>query len=174
MCKIIEFPVNRVQKTESNGFKNLKALFEICSSVTTYNFYLDTVEDLFQKNQITENEMLTLRRIGRQKRQKLANPNQKPQKAEKPGTYCYTPEMNQQEPERCQMEARRAYYGKHFFIDTPLTLKGRGITFIKSYKSQDLTESGQYKTGWNEYQVTNLAYEKLKSQYAISFECCLD
>ena len=82
--------------------------------------------------------------------------------------------MGQQAPEGCQMEARRAYYGKHFFIDTPLTLKGRGITFIKAYKSQDLAESGQYKTGWNEYQVTNLAYEKLKSQYAISFECCLD
>ena len=64
MCKIIEFPVNRIRKTESNGYKNLKALFEVSASVETCSFYLDTVEELFRKSQITENEMLTLRRIG--------------------------------------------------------------------------------------------------------------
>lgn len=174
MCKIIEFPVNRVKKIESNSYKNLKALFEVSASVTTCNFYLEAVEDLFQKAQITENEMLTLRRIGRQKRLSLANPKQEPQKAEKHGSYLYTPEMGQQEPEGCQMKASLSYYGKHYFIDTPLELKGRGISFIKKYSARDFVDPNNKKIGWNEYQVTKLAYEKLKKQYAISFECALD
>ena len=72
------------------------------------------------------------------------------------------------------MEAQLSYYGKHYFIDTPLQIKGRGITFIKTYKSNELGNHGQYKAGWNEYKVTKKAYEKLKEQYAISMECCLD
>lgn len=143
MCKIIEFPVNRVKKIESNGYKNLKALFEVSASVTTCNFYLEAVEDLFQK-------------------------------AEKHGSYLYTPEMGQQEPEGCQMKASLSYYGKHYFIDTPLELKGRGISFIKKYSARDFVDPNNKKIGWNEYQVTKLAYEKLKKQYAISFECALD
>lgn len=174
MCKIIEFPVNRIQKTESNGYKNLKALFEVCSSVTTCSFYLESVEELFKKSQITENEMFTLRRIGRQKRLALANPRQKPQKAEKAGTYCYTLEMGQQEPEGCQMEASLSHYGKHYFIDMPLELKGRGISFIQKYSEKDFADPNNKKVGWNEYQVTKLAYEKLKNQYAISYKCALD
>lgn len=174
MSKIIEFPINRIQRTESNGYKNLKALFEICSSVTTCNFYLESVEELFRKAQITENEMLTLRRIGRQKRLTLTNSEQEPQKAEKPGTYLYTLEMGQQEPAGCQMEASLSYYGKHYFIDTPLELKGRGISFIRKYSAKDFTNPNNKKIGWNEYQVTKLAYEKLKSQYAISYKCSLD
>lgn len=166
MCKIIQFPVK-----ESNGYKNLLALFNICESVESCNFYLESVEQLFEDGSITEKELHTLRRIGRQKRLALAAPAQEPQKAEKPGTYCYTPEMGQSRPE-CQMEASRAYYGKHMYIDTPMTLKGRGITFLKQYKPGDLYTSR--KDGWNHYQVTNLAFEKLKMQYAISMECCLD
>ena len=84
-----------------------------------------------------------------QKPVKLANPVKEPEKAEKPGTYCYTPEMGEQKPVNCQMEASRAYYGKHFFIYTLLEIKGRGITFIK--KCND---------GRNEY--------------SISMELCLD
>ena len=167
MCKIIQFPVK-----ESNGYKNMVALFEICDTVESCNFYLESVEQLFQNDSITEKEMYTLRRIGRQKRLKLANPEQEPLRAEKPGTYTYTPEMGQQKPAGCQMEASRAYYGKHMYIDTPMTLKGRGITFLKQYKPGDLYDSR--KDGWNHYQVTNLAFEKLKEQYTISMECCLD
>lgn len=174
MCKIIEFPVNRIRKTESKSYNHMKIFFEMCSSVTSCNEYLNMTELLFQQNSITENEMLTLRRIGRMKRLELANPKQEPQKAEKPGTYLYTPEMGQQEPEGCQMEARRAYYGKHYFIDTPLELKGRGISFIRKYSARDFVDPNNKKIGWNEYQVTKLAYEKLKNQYAISYECALD
>lgn len=174
MCKIIEFQANRIKKVESNGYKNLKALFEVCASVTTCNFYLEAFEELFQKTQISENEMLTLRQIGRQKRLELANPKQEPQKAEKPGTYLYNPEMGQQEPEGCQMEANLSHYGKHYFIDTPLDLKGRGISFIRKYSEKDFADPNNKKVGWNEYQVTKLAYEKLKNKYAISYECALD
>lgn len=162
------------RKQESNGYKNLSALFQICDSVESCNVYLEMTETLFEKGSISESELYTLRRIGRQKRLELANSPQEAQKAEAPGAYTYTPEMGQQKPEGCQMEARRAYYGNHVFIDTTLELKGRGIQFLKTYSPNDLTRSGQYKSGWNSYQVTNRAYDLLKSQYAIAWESCLD
>lgn len=77
MCKIIQFP----KRVESNGFKNLKALFEICDSAESCNFYLESAEQLFESGSITENELLTLRRIGRQKRLSLANLFSEPVKA---------------------------------------------------------------------------------------------
>lgn len=170
MCKIIQFPT----KTESNGYKNLVALFEMCESVESCGFYLDSAEDLYKNSSISEKELYTLRRIGRQKRADLSQPKLNTFKADKPGTYTYTPEMGQEKPSGCQMEARHSYYGKHMYIDTPMELKGRGIKLLRTYKATELTTSGQYKTGWNEYQVTNLAFEKLKGQYAISMECNLD
>ena len=139
---IINFP-----RQESAGYRNLKMLFEVVGSVESCNFYLESAEQLFENGDITENELLTLRRIGRQKRIRLANPPQKRQ---------------------------RAYYGKHYFLDTPLHLKGRGITLVKSYAADELTQSGKYKAGWSEYRVTKKAFEKLKEQYAISFKRYLD
>lgn len=170
MGEIIQFPEKR-----SNGYYNLAALFEICDSVASCNAYLDIAETLFENGDISESELHTLRRIGRGKRLELATPQQEEAlKAEKPGTYVYTPEMGQQKPEGCQIEAHRAYYGGHIFIDTPLELKGRGIQFLKTYKPGDLTSSGQYKSGWNTCRVTNRAYDLLKTRYAISWESCLD
>ena len=84
--------------------------------------------------------------------------------AEAPGVYCYTPEMGGQKPE-CQMEASRGYYGKHWFIDTPLELKGRGIELIKKYQEKDFC-SKDHRVGWNEYRVTDRAFEKLKEKYS--------
>lgn len=92
--------------------------------------------------------------------------------ADSPGVYCYTPEMGGQKPD-CQMEASRGYYGKHWFIDTPLELKGRGIEFIKKYQEKDFC-SKDHRAGWNEYRVTNRAFEKLQEQYTISQELFLD
>ena len=91
----------------------------------------------------------------------------------RPGTHVYWPEMGDRKPE-CKIEASLSYYGKHYFLDTPLELKGRGITFIKKYERKDLTASGQYKVGWNEYQVTKRAFDLLKQQYSISMEALLD
>lgn len=90
-----------------------------------------------------------------------------------PGVYQYTPEMGGAKPD-CQMEASRGYYGGHWFIDTPLEIKGRGITFLKKYTDKDFCTPGHYRVGWNEYRVTNKAFDKLKEQYTISQEVCLD
>ena len=49
------------------------------------------------------------------------------------GLHCYTPEMGQRKPE-VKMEASLSYYGKHYFVDTPLELKGRGITEIEAHR----------------------------------------
>lgn len=176
MCKIIQFPVKSavsVTKAESNGYKNLKTLFEICDNIESCNFFLESAEQLRASGNITEGELYALRRIGRTKRLELANPPADPQPVTTPGTYAYTPEMGQQKPE-CQIEAQRSYYGKHFYLDTPLELKGRGITFIKKYSEKDFVVPNNYRIGWNEYQVTELAFEKIKKSYTVSMECFLD
>lgn len=89
------------------------------------------------------------------------------------GLHCYTPEMGQRKP-NCQMMARLGHYGKHYYIDTPLTLKGRGITHLGQLKSSDLTSFGQYKVGWHQYKVTTNAFDKLKEQYSVSMDIPLD
>ena len=91
----------------------------------------------------------------------------------KPGTHLYWPEMGDRKPE-CKIEASLSYYGKHYFLDTPLELKGRGIMFLGKLESKNLTTSGQYKAGWNHYQVTTRAFNLLKQQYPISMEALLD
>ena len=159
MCKIIQFP----NRTESNGYKNLVALFEICDNVESCNFYLESVEDLYNNDDISEKELYTLRRIGRQKRISLANPKPEAVKAEEPGTYLYTPEMRQEAPEQCEMVAGLCYYGNHYWIRTSLELKGGGIT--RNEPSRD---------GLNNYTVTKLAYSKLEKQYKIAYESHLD
>lgn len=170
MAKIIAFPV----KGNTNGYKNMIDLFNVCKSIGSCNFYLEAVEVMFQNGHITEKELLTLRRVGRQRRIQLANPLQEPRKADQPGLYTYTPEMGQQKPVGCLIEASLGHYGKHYFLDTPLELKGRGITLLETYKDSNLNKSGKYKTGWNCYQVTERAFEKIKQQYAVSMERCLD
>lgn len=169
MCTIIQFPV-----THSTAYANLVQLFDVCDTVDSCNFYLESVETLADRGDITEKEMYTLRRIGRTKRIELAAPKQKAAVASAPGVYVYTPEMGQQKPEGCQIEASLSHYGKHYFIDTPLQLKGRGISFMRTYSAKDFTNPDNHKVGWNEYCVTKLAFEKLKSQYAISYESNLD
>lgn len=110
----------------------------------------------------------------RKRRLEMAKPVQTEKEvAESPGVYCYTPEMGQQKPD-CQMEASRGYYGKHWYIDTPLSLKGRGITFLKKYTDNDFYMPGNYRVGWNEYRVTDRAFDKLKEQYTISQRVLLD
>ena len=169
MGKVIQFPV-----IESVGYSNLSCLFSVARSVETVNFYLDTVEQLEKGGCLRPGEYEKLKEQGRSKRLELAQPEPvAAEQPEQPGTYTYTPEMGQKKPV-CQMEASRSYYGKHMYIDTPLELKGRGITFLKKYESKELTAYGQYKVGWNHYQVTNRAFEKLKEQYTISMECLLD
>ena len=82
--------------------------------------------------------------------------------ADKPGEYSYCYEM-QKAPTGCDFAADLAYYGKHYFLrplrdDLP-RLHGRGI---------------DYDEKRNTYTVTLRAYDKLKQQYRISYETCLD
>jgi hypothetical protein len=91
----------------------------------------------------------------------------------RPGVKAYTPEMGDRKP-ATRMEARRAHYGKHYHIDTPEELKGRGIEFQRTYTAADLTRAGQHKAGWHSYLVTLRAFEILKTKYAIGYEMLLD
>ncbi|MBD5098146.1 MAG: hypothetical protein HDT35_01075 [Clostridiales bacterium] len=82
--------------------------------------------------------------------------------ADKPGEYFYYYEMNHA-PTGCDFSAELAYYGKHYIL-RPLhnglpRLHGRGITYNEQY---------------NTYIVTLRAYEKIKEQYKIKREMCLD
>lgn len=82
--------------------------------------------------------------------------------ADKPGEYVYCYEM-QQAPTGCDFSADLSYYGKHYFLrplrdDLP-QLHGRGISYDEECKT---------------YTVTTRAYDKLKEQYRIRYETCLD
>ena len=81
--------------------------------------------------------------------------------------------MGGQKPE-CQIEATRSSAGDHFYLETPLELKGRGIRKERVLKAENLRQNYQYKAGWSEYCVTARAFEKLKEQYTISQEAFLD
>ena len=86
----------------------------------------------------------------------------------------YSPELGEKKPEKVQGRTTLSHNGKHYFLDTPLELKGRGITFDRTYKATDLTEAGQYKVGWHQYQVTHRAMKALAEQYDFSRENLLD
>lgn len=86
------------------------------------------------------------------------------------GLHAYAPEMGQRKPE-VKMEASLAYYGKHYFVDTPLELKGRGITEVEAHWVDGCQKKIE---NWRSYRVTKATFEKLKSQYPISLECLLD
>ncbi len=43
-----------------------------------------------------------------------------------PGVTVYYPELGDRKPE-VKMEASLGHYGTHYYVDTPLDLKGRGI-----------------------------------------------
>lgn len=171
MAKIIRFPV---REQESVAYGNYTQLIEAALSKETLNFYMECIEESEKKGHFLERESEKLLEQGRKRHLEMAKPVQTEKEvAESPGVYCYTPETGQQKPD-CQMEASRGYYGKHWYIDTPLSLKGRGITFLKKYTDNDFYMSGNYRVGWNEYRVTDRAFDKLKEQYTISQRCYLD
>jgi len=87
-----------------------------------------------------------------------------------PGLHCYTPEMGDRKPE-VKMEASLGWYGKHYYVDTPLELKGRGIVEQPANWVEGCRKQVE---GWHSYRVTLKAFEKLKAQYPISMECFLD
>ena len=91
----------------------------------------------------------------------------------RPGVKAYTPEMGDRKPVT-RMEASLGHYGKHYYIDTPEELCGRGIEYRKTYTANELSNTGQHKVGWHSYRVTSRAFEKLKSAYPIGYAMHLD
>lgn len=77
------------------------------------------------------------------------------------GVTTYTPEMKDAKP-LADIEAKMSHTGSKWRLKTRLALKGRGI------KLHDADN------GINVYYATELAFEKLEQQYAISMECLLD
>ena len=172
MAQIIQFPTKEAMA--SNGYSNLSGLIAIATSNEAVESYI-SVADLMQKvGYLHDGDLEKLTEQAREKRLEMAKPELAEKEAvEAPGVYRYTPEMGGQKPD-CQMEASRGYYGKHWYIDTPLEIKGRGIEFVKKYQEKDFCKPGNYRVGWNSYRVTNRAFEKLKEKYSISLECLLD
>lgn len=158
----------------SNGFTSAKALFATVDSLESCNSLIEATHQLYAKNCISIIEYEKLKEIGRAKRLELARPlPNEPVAVEGPGLCTYTPEMGDSKP-ICQIEAQLAYYGKHYYLDTPLDLNGRGIRFQKRYKASDFTDANDRRVGWNQYYVTKRAFEKLKETYSVSMETYLD
>jgi hypothetical protein len=84
----------------------------------------------------------------------------------------YYPEMREPKP-AAEIEARMSHSGRHWYIDTPLTLKGCGIKYLGTLTADQLTREGQWKVGWHEYRVTNAAFDRLTERYDISTACLL-
>lgn len=172
MAQIIRFPVKT--QAASSGYDNLSRLIAVAATKEVLNFYVESIEQMKESGNLLDGEVQKLTELGREKRLEMEKPNPvEKESVENPGVYCYTPEMGQKKPD-CQMEASRGYYGGHWYIDTPLEIKGRGITFLKKYADKDFCVPGNYRVGWNEYRVTNRAFEKLQEQYTISQELFLD
>lgn len=166
---IIQFP-----QTHSNIFLNLTQLIELASDNLVVEEYAELMAVCHEEGEFRPGEVETLQEQIRARRLENARPEKKPAVVPtEPGLYCYTPEMGEQKPE-CQIEAHRSYYGKHYHIDTPLELKGRGIKKDGVIQANNLRSNYQYKDGWFEYTVTERAFEKLQEQYTISQELLLD
>lgn len=88
------------------------------------------------------------------------------------GVHTYYPDMGDRRI-NAQLEARLSYNGSHYFVDSPHELKGRGITFIKTYTADHFIRPSRL-IGWHSYKVTQAAFEKLKQEYSISMERLLD
>lgn len=82
----------------------------------------------------------------------------------------YYPEMKEPKPV-AQIEASLGHYAKHWYLRTPLSLKGRGIKFNGSITANEVTSPRL--VGWNRYVVTVAAFDKLAKQYDIVSESLL-
>jgi hypothetical protein len=172
MAQIIQFPAKKVKP--STGYNNMTRLIAIADTAAKLNYYMETVGDMEKKGYLLNGEYQKLVEQGRSRQLEMAKPQLiKKQEVNGSGAYSYTPEMGGQKPD-CQMEARLSHYGKHYFVDTPLNLKGRGITLVKKYKKEDFMNHDDHRVGWNEYRVTKKAFLKLKEEYSISMENYLD
>lgn len=90
-----------------------------------------------------------------------------------PNHQSYYPEMGDAKPQ-AEIEASLSHYGKHYFLKTRLTLKGRGIKFLGTMTAETLTPQAQHRAGTHRYKVTEKAYEKICREHSVSYEILLD
>jgi hypothetical protein len=76
------------------------------------------------------------------------------------GIHAFTPEMGQRKP-NCQLKATLSHTGKYRVV-SPIELQGRGIKHYQSEGNRHI------------YYLTDLAFDKLKTQYSVSMERLLD
>jgi len=86
----------------------------------------------------------------------------------------YYSEMGEKRPADAQIDATLGHYGKHYFLKTPLVLKGRGIEHLGTETAETLCEFAHDKIGWHRYKVTLKAMERIEAQYKVASECLLD
>ena len=86
-------------------------------------------------------------------------------------SYC--PEMNETKPEATQIDAQLSHYGKHWFLRTPLTLKGRGVVHLGVETVESLVPQAQHKAEWNKYKVTEKAFDAICERYNVATESLL-
>ena len=167
MAKVIEFP------KESKSYDNFRRIISVATN-ETLEFYAELMAVSAEEGYFLPGEYEKLTEQLRQRRLDNAKPEPKPAvEALKPGLYLYYPEMGEQKPQ-CQIEAERSYYGRHYHLRTPLSLKGRGIVFDGVLDADRLSQSAKYQDDWREYTVTERAFDKLQEQYTISQEAFLD
>lgn len=85
----------------------------------------------------------------------------------------YYPEMNETKPTGIGT-AQLGHYGKHYYVNTRLELKGRGIEFLRTLAPSDLVPSAQHRVGEHEYRVTLNAFKKLCEKLDFTGEILLD
>lgn len=174
MAKILEFP-KQAQKM-SAGYHNLSRLINLVDNMAELEFFAEAAVVGEEDGKLLPGEYAKLGEQIRSKGRELTKPEKKTvmvQEVTGPGLYIWCPEMGEGQPE-CQIRARIGHYGTHYYLDTPLTLKGRGITFLEKHEAKNLTASGQYMAGWNGYKATERAFKKLQEQYSISMESNFD
>jgi hypothetical protein len=89
------------------------------------------------------------------------------------GMHFHCPEMNEKARGDSQIYASLGMYGEHYYLSTPLVLKGRGIVHIRTLKADELTPAAKHKAGWHEYRATVKATEKLAERYVVAGELLL-
>lgn len=172
MAKILEFP--KQARKMSPGYHNFTRLIDLVDDIEELEFYAEALAVGEEDGKFFPGEYEKLGKQIRQKYHELAETKKVlVQEVTGPGLYIWCPEMGEGQPE-CQIRARIGHYGTHYYLDTPLDLKGRGITFMEKHEAKNLTASGQFMAGWNRYKATERAFKKLQEQYSISMESNFD
>lgn len=126
---VIPFPVlaGPGQETESPFYRSLRDLLEDGVGPEALSFHLTAAARAYEAGTITAGELSALREIGRREHGETTRPVPPPIiQTTAPGVYPWYPELGEEEPS-ADLRATLGHYGGHWYVDTPLILKGRGI-----------------------------------------------